>query len=64
MLKDKIEKKIKKMIKKNKTNNNQMNDDQIIYKNIYEIKYRGIKLRKKTFKNIESKTNNNKKNKN
>jgi hypothetical protein len=41
-----------------------MNDDQIIYKNIYEIKYRGIKLRKKTFKNIESKTNNNKKNKN
>jgi len=43
------------MIKKNKTNNNQMNDDQIIYKNIYEIKYRGIKLRKKLLKILKAK---------
>jgi hypothetical protein len=32
-----------------------MNDDQIIYKNIYEIKYRGIKLRKKLLKTLKAK---------
>jgi hypothetical protein len=32
-----------------------MNDDQIIYKNIYKIKYRGIKLRKKLLKILKAK---------
>jgi hypothetical protein len=52
------------MIKKTKNNSNKKNEDQKWIKILNEIKCLGMKLKKKTSKNIRNKINNNKKNMN